>query len=301
VDLDEFMIAVYCRVDELLVASQADPAWRRVRRRGPAPILADSEVLTMEVVGEFLGLDQDVAIYTYFRRHHAAVFPALRRVHRTTFARQAANLWALKERLWGLLLDRVPHDPALSFVDSVPVPVCRFGRAYGCSRFRGQAAFGRDTGSKATFYGVRDHLRVSWPGVVTAFQVAPANVHDRDLVPELVEGAMGQVIGDRNYWDPRLRAELAPAGIALLAPFKKRATDPDPAGSRVLTQVRWRIETVAAQFVERYHLKRLWARDAWHLTSRILRKVLSHTLAVCLCLERGEPPLSFAQLLTEQG
>jgi hypothetical protein len=134
-------------------------------------------------------------------------------------------------------------------------------------------------------------------GVVTAVSVAPANVHDRDLVPELVDGALGEVIGDRNHWDPKLTAALAPAGIMLCAPFKQRATDPDPVGSHLLTRVRWRIETVEAQFVERYHLKRAWARDAWHLTSRLLRKVLSFTVAVFLCLERGLPPLQFAQLL----
>jgi hypothetical protein len=297
VDLESFTRAVLCLVEELLSELRVDPDWRRIRQRGPAPLLADSEVLTMEVVGEFLGYDQDTAIYHYFRRNHPDWFPALARVHRTTFARQAANVWVVKERLWGLLLDRVPHDPALSGVDSVPTPVCRFGRAYTCSRFRGQAAFGRDAGSRATIYGFRDHLRICWPGVVTALSVAAANVHDRDLVPELVEGATGQVLGDRNYWDPKLTAALAPAGIALLAPFKKRASDPDPAGSRVLGRVRWRIETVVSQLVERYHLKRLWARDAWHLTSRLLRKVLSHTIAVFLCLERGHPPLSFDRLL----
>lgn len=296
-DLETFMIAVYCLIDELLGEMGRHPDWPRVRTRGPAPILADGEVLTMVVVGEFLGLDQDVAIYQYFRRHHAALFPRLTHVHRTTFTRQAANLWVVTERLWGLLLERLPHDPALSFVDSVPMPVCRFGRAYRCSRFRGQAAFGRDTGSKATFYGFRDHLRACWPGVLAAVSIAPANVHDTDLVPELVEGATGEVLGDRNYWDPTLTAELAPAGITLLAPFKKRATDPDPEGSRLLTRVRWRIETVASQLVERYHLKRVWARDTWHLTARILRKVLSHTVAIFLCLERGHPPLQFAQLL----
>lgn len=296
-DLEEFMIAVYCLIDELLAELGADPDWRRIRQRGPAPTLADSEVLTMEAVGEFLGLDQDVAIYRYFRREHPDWFPALTGVHRTTFARQAANLWAVKEQVWGRLLERVPHDPALSFVDSVPTPVCRFGRAWSCSRFRGQAAFGRDSGSKATFYGFRHHLRGCWPGVLTALSVAPANVHDRDVVPELVEGATGEVLGDRNYWDPKLTAALEPAGIVLRAPFKKRATDPDPVGSRLIGRLRWRIETVAAQFVERYHLKRIWARDAWHLTSRVLRKALSHTLAVYLCLERGLPPLSFNRLL----
>jgi hypothetical protein len=179
VDLEEFMIAVYCLVDELLAAVRDHPDWARVRSRGPAPTLADAEVVTMEVVGEFLGLDQDVAIYTYFRREHPDFFPALARIHRTTFARQAANLWVVKERLWAALRDRLPHDPALSFVDSVPTPVCRFGRAYTCSRFRGQAAFGHDPGSRATIYGFRHHLRICWPGVLTAVSVAPANIHDR--------------------------------------------------------------------------------------------------------------------------
>jgi hypothetical protein len=297
VDLEDFTIAVYCLLDELLAELQREPDWGRVRTRGPAPTLADSEVLTMEGVGEFLGFDQDVAIYHYFRREHPTWFPALTHVHRTTFTRQAANLWVVKERLWGLLLERLPHDPTLAIVDSVPMPVCRFGRAPKCRRFRGEATYGFDQGSKATFYGFRDHLRASWPGVLSAVSVAAANVHDTDLVPELVEGTTGQVIGDRNYWDPALTAELEPAGIVLLAPFKRRASDPAPARSRLLNRVRWRLETVASQLVERYHLKRVWARDAWHLTSRLLRKVLSHTVAVWLCLARGHPPLQFARLL----
>jgi Transposase DDE domain len=297
VDLESFSIAVYCLIDELLAELRGDPDWRRVRTRGPAPVLADGEVLTMEVVGEFLGHDQDVAIFNYFRREHPAWFPGLLRVHRTTFTRHAAKLWAVKEQLWARLRDRLLHDPALSFVDSVPVPVCRFGRSRRCRRFRGEAAIGYDQGSKTFFYGFRVHLRASWPGVTAAVQCAPANASDLELAPEVVEGAVGQVLGDRNYWSPLLREQLEPAGIDFCAPYRKRQDDPDPVGSRRLSRVRWRIETVAAQFVERYHLKRLWARDAWHLTSRVLRKVLSHTIAVYLCQQRGYPPLSFAQLL----
>jgi Transposase DDE domain len=298
VDLESFTIAMYDRIDTILAEMHADPDWTRIRQRGPAPTLADSEVLAMEVVGEFLGLDRDTALYAYFRREHPDWFPGLLLIHRTTFARQAANLWVVKEQVWQRLLDQIPHDPALSFVDSVPVPVCRFGRAYHCSRFREHARFGRDTGSHATFYGLRAHLRACWPGVIPAFTLASANVHDLHLVPELVDDAAGQVIGDRNYWDPKLTAELARAGIQFQVPFKRRDSDPDPAGSRLLTRWRWRIEVVASQLVERYHLKRVWARDAWHLTSRVLRKVLSHTLCVGLCLEQGLGPLHFDGLLT---
>jgi hypothetical protein len=55
---------------------------------------------------------------------------------------------------------------------------------------------------------------------------------------------------------------------------------------------------VIGQLVERYHAKRVWARDAWHLWSRWQRKLLSHTLAVYLCQQSGLGSLRFAGLLT---
>lgn len=147
-DLESFTIAMYCRIDAVLAEWRTNPDWQRIRQRGPAPTLADSEVLTMEVVGEYLGLDRDTALFAYFRLEHPDWFPGLMHVHRTTFARHAANLWSVKAKLWQCLLDQIPHDPALSFVDSVPVPVCRFGRAYRCSRFRGRRASAMTTAVK---------------------------------------------------------------------------------------------------------------------------------------------------------
>jgi hypothetical protein len=44
-------------------------AGRRLRQRGRTPTLADSEVLTIECVGEFLGIDTDKGLYDHFRRH----------------------------------------------------------------------------------------------------------------------------------------------------------------------------------------------------------------------------------------
>src|SRR5262245_34766984 len=90
--LDEFITVVYCLIDDLL----HELLTGRLRRHGPVPTLADGEVIAIELVGESLGLDRDEAIFEHFRRYHAELFPALARVHRTTFTRQAANLWAVK-------------------------------------------------------------------------------------------------------------------------------------------------------------------------------------------------------------
>ena len=90
----------------------------------------------MEVVGAYLGLEQDSALFAYFRQHDAHFFPALCTLHRTTFLRQAANLWRLKEWLWQQVLTRIPLDPTFGIIDSFPLPVCQFARAYRCRRFR---------------------------------------------------------------------------------------------------------------------------------------------------------------------
>ena len=124
-DITTFMIAVYCLIDDV-------QSGRRLRKRGPQPRLRDSEVLTIEVVGEFLGIDTESNIFTHFCRYYADWFPELRQITRKTLTRQAANLWKVKQKLWHMLARDIPHDPYISIVDSFPVPVCRFARAtYG--------------------------------------------------------------------------------------------------------------------------------------------------------------------------
>lgn len=201
-DLSIFIITVFCLIDDWL---QGEP---KLRQRGPKPELADSEVLTIEVVGEFVGIDSEKDLFVYFSRHYGEFFPALREVHRTTFTRQAANLWIAKERLWQHLLNHVQTDPLLSFVDSFPVPVCRFARGYRCRILAEESAFGYDEMNKQTFYGLRAHLRVCWPGVVVGFSLAPANAHELSVAEGLLEGTKGWVLGDRNYWSPNLIEQL---------------------------------------------------------------------------------------------
>lgn len=294
-DLDELIVGVYCLIDETLAVVTNG---RRLRQRGPDPLLCDAEVLTMEVVGEFLGLDQDTAIFAYFRRHYAAWFPALARIHRTTFTRQAANLWAVKEQIWTQVVMAIPHDPAIALIDSFPLPVCRFARARRCRLFGGEAAFGHDEGARQTFYGFRCHIRLAWPGVIAGVALAPAHVSEPEVAAALAEHTTGYLIGDRNYWAPLLTDTLAADGVCLLAPFRKASQDPDPARSRYLSRIRYRIETVFGQLVERYQVKRVRARDLWHLQSRLLRKVLSHTAALLLNHTLGNPPRQFAHLLS---
>ncbi|OYQ63021.1 hypothetical protein B9G53_19600 [Pseudanabaena sp. SR411] len=59
----------------------------------------------MEIVTEYQVIETDVGIWKYFRKHWKDWFPALK--SRTTFVRQAANLWQYKAMLQQKLAEQL--------------------------------------------------------------------------------------------------------------------------------------------------------------------------------------------------
>ena len=86
---EDYITEVYCFIDDMM-----KECWKNIRKRVPDPKLSDAEVITMEIAGESLGMDCDKTIHRYFRDHWRHLFPNLG--IRTTFLRQAVNLWRVK-------------------------------------------------------------------------------------------------------------------------------------------------------------------------------------------------------------
>ena len=82
-------------------------------------------------------------------------------------------------------------------------------------------------------------------------------------------------------------------GIELQTALRSNMQDSrDPAWVKLLQRMRRLIETVIGQLVERFSIEKVWARDRWHVTSRLNRKLLAHTL--CRWLNRhSAQPLQF--------
>ena len=245
----------------------------RLRSRGPNPTLADSEVVTLELVGEFWGLADDQALDRYFRRYHAAEFPALSRVHRPSFVRQAAKLCGVKRRIQRRPAERLsrPEEPWL--VDSLPLPVCCFARACTCRRFAGLAGWGYDPVAVKPFSGFRRHVRTSPDGVIQAYQLAAADAAETEVIWDVAPAPLGVGLGDRNDGSPARQAEFQAAGGRRLAPFKTARHDPDPRRSNWLLRMRRRIEYSSGQLVERFRCRRLRVKDLGHLEHRLVRKI----------------------------
>jgi len=300
----DYLLHLFYLIDSEIQALNLPP----LRTRGPRPTLCDSEVITMELAGEFFGIDTDKGIWRHFRRYHLAEFPALAQIDRTTFARQAAALWRVKQLLHARVLAMLPLADAVDgerwwIIDSFPIRICRLARAPRCKLFKGVAGYGHDPTLPGNnhYFGLRVHLRTSDRGPVAQLELTAASVADLDVAITLAPGDRRQpCLGDRNYWcrgNPQRVWQLARAAMVLLAPFKKKSIDPQPHRSALLSKLRQLIEPVIGQLATRFHAERTWARDLWHLTSRLARKVLSHTVAVLLNWRAGNPPLQLDLLL----
>ena len=92
--IEDFIIIVFCLVDEMFDVVISE---ERLRKRGFSPKLTDVEIITMEIVGEFIGIDTDKGIWSYFKFHWLEWFPALG--SRVNFVKQAANLWRIKQKI----------------------------------------------------------------------------------------------------------------------------------------------------------------------------------------------------------
>ena len=177
-------------------------------------------------------------------------------------------------------------------------PLCCFSRAPRCQSFKGEANYGYCAAKKEHYYGFHGHLLISATGVITGFSLTPANGNEREALGDIVQTIRGLLIGDKGYLSEPLQNELRAVGIQLETALRSNMRDiRSPDWVKLLIRMRRLIETVIAQLSERFSFEKIWARDMWHLSSRLNRKLLAHT--VCRWLNRHNPnPLQFDMLVT---
>lgn len=62
-NIENFIIETFCFIDDELKKITSHV---KLRARGHKPALADSEVISMEIIGEFMQIDTDKGLWTYF-------------------------------------------------------------------------------------------------------------------------------------------------------------------------------------------------------------------------------------------
>jgi len=107
----------------------------------------------------------------------------------------------------------------ISFIDSTPINVCVTCRAHAHKVFKGMVNWGKN--SVGWHFGFKLHLIVNDKGELLAFKLTPANVDDRQPVPEMAQDIFGQLFGDRGYISQKLFEKLYEQGLQLITKRKK--------------------------------------------------------------------------------
>jgi hypothetical protein len=272
-----------------------------LKRPGPAPQLADSEVITLALYQELIGEPREDHFFRLHAEQLRTYFPGLN--ERSRYNRRKRDLWSmiLAVRMsLQLVLDAGQNDET-GVIDSAPVPVVGYKRSKQASDFAGQAAYGVCSSKALKYFGYKLHTIVSLTGVIMSFMLTPANRSDNQPIVEFLDSfphQLTRLLGDKAYNDATLQAYLHEyRSLVLLAPKKKNQEDTSsPEAQKQLNRVRLIVETVNAQLQEQMHLSKHYAKSTWGFMTRIAAKLAAHSAGMMVNLLLERPLLHLASL-----
>jgi hypothetical protein len=277
---EDFILLVYTIIDDLY--QQFVPLSVSKRRNADAAKMSDSEIITLSICSELISIDSENAWYSFVKRNYRHLFPNL--CCRTRFNRTRRALLQVTELLRQKIGQVFPVPHSRYFViDSFPLPVCRFGRARYCRSFRADGAnYGRCPSKKETYYGFKVHALITLEGYITAFEITPASVDDREGLRDLAENHLGLVIlGDKGYTGRILWEDMKQQGVCLMSLKPSNYKENWPREVRQLIfRFRRRVETVFSQLTEQTNAERVLAKSFRGLCTRLQNKILGHNLCM---------------------
>src|SRR5215218_6633415 len=221
----------YVIVDELVQASVLP----HDHRPGPRSSFSDSELITLTLVAELVGLDDETVFLDYVARNHLTLFPLLPDYSRYNRRRRALGeaTNTIRRQLLGVLLALLPADERpLCVLDSLPLPVVGFHHARGEHRWYGWARYGYNATKKQVFYGFKLHLLTTADGIITDFALASAQLTDGTFTDQLLRDKTELLaLGDKAYIDALLQSELSELhGVTVLTPQRENQHQQLPEG-----------------------------------------------------------------------
>ena len=277
-DLKDFITVVYVIVDDIY--QETTPAHIKNRKNIEYSILSDSEIITISIVGELMIIDSEKTWFNFCKKNLRDLFPKF--CDRTRFNRTRRNLQTVIEELTKQISFKLGYyQEPYRIVDSIPIPVCKFGRAVFHKTFKGLASYGRSPSKKETYFGFKLHVLSSFDGYITDIVLISANVDDRQAIWELVSLYNNiTIIGDKGYISGKLQKQLSTEkDITLITRKRGNSKYQFPEEFiQLVFKVRKRIESSFSQLTEQLNLNNVKAKSLWGLITRLRTKILSHNI-----------------------
>src|SRR3954447_16333663 len=208
---DDFCQAFGPHWEARLLSQEAQPA----KKRGPQAGLADSEIMTILVL-------YHSSNFRHFKAFYEGVILTLLR---SAFPKAPcyARFIAVTHHVWVpltvFLLTRMGRRTGIYYIDSTPLPVCHPRRIDRHKVFAGLA--GRGKTSTGWFFGFKLHPVFHHQRQIVALALMPGNVHDTTPVPDLTQGLIGKLFGDKGYIGKDLAYGLLRRGLVLMTRVRR--------------------------------------------------------------------------------
>lgn len=270
-DLDDLLTALYVLADDVLPK-------RDVSRPGRKPRISDAEVICLAVAQILLDCPKERRFIRFAKRRLGQLFPYI--PGQSGYNKRVRALAPEIVRVLGLLARISPSwCDGLRLIDATPVPCGASRETVKRSQFAGCAAYGYCAAHSRHFWGFKLYLLCASDGMPIAFELAPANAPERDVVAELlrrVELDGYTVIGDKGLSGAQVEELVELLGGTFLRPDRRD----EAARLGNLGGVRQWIEAIFDQLKDQLSLERHGAHTIDGLCARVVQRLLA--LAACV-------------------
>jgi hypothetical protein len=326
IDRDTFLTTVYVLVDTAVAHQPPRP------RHGRPPRMSDSEIVTLMLVGQFLG-GSERHLLRWADAYLRPYFPGL--ISQSSFNRRSRTLaircaWLMQQVLAQLPLETDPFE----IVDGLAVPVAHLARSHRRATFAAsEADLGYGGVGKQPYYGVQVVLCVTASGPITGFVLAPARTEERWLFSQLLRwrcdpglplltgdvlthqvsrsrrrtftGPTGPILGPMTAGTSRTNVYLADQGFTGVA-WQQLWHDAQatvctqdhlpPSSRRLFRRARQVVETVNGQLVDVFGIRYPKAHTQDGLVTRIVAKCAALNVGIVLNRTYQRPALALGTL-----
>src|SRR5919199_299077 len=291
-ELDTLALALYVKIDELLIAAPERVPWRPPV--GIAPQISDAELVTLAVMQALLSFTSEARWLRHADAHLRHLFPFLPQQpgYNKRLRKLSATVnWLIRQ----LAADTSLWSDDVWVVDSTPIECARSRDVARSSDLAGWAEYGYCASHSRYFWGLRLHLIATRHGLPVGFALTGAKADERQVLldllasdPALVLDHPGQIlIPDKHYYGRRFEAELADAGLTLLR--RPRHGEPDRPGASAFKPLRQTIESVFDTLKGQLDLELHGGHTPAGVLIRVLQRLLALTAAIWHNDHTGQP------------
>ena len=274
---EDFILLIFVLTDDFYKSVAPDSV--KFRSNIEKALLSDSEIITIAICGELIGIDSEKAWLNFVKRNLRHLFPKM-------CDRTRRNLLQVMNLIFAEIASYLKDKFLIA--DSFPLEVCKFGRAHFCKAFKFEGAkYGYCASKKQTYFGYKVHALTTVDGAVMIFEITPANVEDRKGLRDMTSDFTDfySVFGDKGYFDKNLEQEFKSRGQFLFALKRDNAKNNlSDEERKFILKYRKRIETVFSQLTDQFNIERVLAKTFRGLSVRLLTKFLAFNL--CLFINK---------------